>query len=193
MSSSLATLSIAHIKKYIDNHIGTDLEFMEQIKNLAKYYPTFFLNATFRVTSATIMILFFRSFSLVLLILYSGLLQRTLNLIGNSKEVQKKMEFRQQEMESLFQSVVTNTNLVNSTAAKICRKATFYFNLVFHILQLIVIYLMCFLYETETENVPFWSGIPLAENKTVLTILIFSVISLGVFSMIFELGKVLKS
>ena len=192
MSSSLATLSIAHIKKYIDNHIGTDLEFMEQIKNLAKYYPTFFLNATFRVTSATIMILFFRSFSLVLLILYSGLLQRTLNLIGNSKEVQKKMEFRQQEMESLFQSFVTNTNLVNSTAAKICRKATFYFNLVFHILLLIVIYLMC-LYGTETENILFWSRIPLAENEIVLTILIFSVISIGLFSILLELGKALKN
>merc|ERR1719291_556147 len=116
MSSSLATLSIAEIKKYIDNHIGTDLEIMDQMKNLAKYYPIFFLNATFRVTAATITVLFFRSFSLIVLILYSALLQRILNLNGNSKEIHNKTEFVQQVMESIFQSFMTNTNLENSKA-----------------------------------------------------------------------------
>ena len=192
MSSSLATLSIAQIKKYIDNHIGTDLEIKDQIKNLAKYYPIFFLNATFRVTAATITVLFFRSFSLIVLILYSALLQRILNLNGNSKEIHNKTEFVQQVMESIFQSFMTNTNLENSKAAKFCRKVTFYFNLVFHILLLIVIYLMV-IYVTETENVPIWSGIPLAKNVTALTILIFSVISIGLFSILLELGKALKN
>ena len=184
--TSLLTLSIAHIKKYIDNHVGKDLEFMDQIKYISKYYPIFALNATFRIASATIAFLFLRSYTIVLLVLYSALLRKILNLYGNYKEVFSKDEFKREQAESLFQSFVTNTNLENSFIAKICRKVTFYFNLVFHILQLLSIYLLS-LFVPEDESILFLTDLPLAREKIWLPILIFGVIMIGLLSFFLDL------
>ena len=99
---------------------------MDQIKYISKYYPIFALNATFRIASATIAFLFLRSYTIILLVLYSALLRKILNLYGNYKEVSYKDEFKRERAESLFQSFVTNTNLENSFIAKITLVNTIY-------------------------------------------------------------------
>ena len=178
--SSLASISLAHINKYIDTHV-------KKGKKLAiiKYFPIFFLNSTFRVTAATITVLFFRSFSLVILFVYSSSLKMILNLYGRSKKVVHKKEFSRQLMESICQSFVTNTNLENSATSKYCRKVTFYFNLFFHILQLLLIFLMT-KFVQEDKNVPFWGNIPLTEDKH--TVLVFGVITaVGILSAVLDL------
>ena len=102
------------------------------------------------------------------------------------KNVYHKEEFKRQQAESLFQSFVTNTNLQNSTIAKMCRKVSFYFNLVFHILQLFFIYWLC-LVVPEDENILFLSDLPLAKDKTWVTNLILGVILIGLASCLLEL------
>ena len=184
--TSLLTLNIAHIKKYIDNHYEKDLEIQDQIKYLLKYYPIFALNATFRIASATIAFLFLRSYTIVLLVLYAALLQRILNLYGDYKINFHKEVFKREQGESLFQSFVTNTNLESSFIAKICRKVTFYFNLVFHIIQLLSIYLMC-LFVPEDENILYLSDLPIAKDEIWMSVLIFGVIMIGLFSFFLEL------
>ena len=108
-----------------------------------------------------------------------------LNLYGRSKKVVPKKEFSRQLMESICQSFVTNTNLENSATSKYCRKVTFYFNLFFHILQLLLIFLMT-KFVQEDKNVPFWGNIPLTEDKH--TVLVFGVITaVGILSAVLDL------
>ena len=108
-----------------------------------------------------------------------------LNLYGRSKKVVHEKEFSRQLVESICQSFVTNTNLENSATSKYCRKVTFYFNLIFHILQLLLIFLMT-KYVQEDKNVPFWVNIPLTED--INTILVFGVITaVGILSAVLDL------
>ncbi len=161
-----------------------DIKWEIKIWNLTKYFPIFFLNSTFRVMSATITVLFFRSFSLIILFLYCSSLKMFLNLYGRYKKVVHEKEFNRQLVESICQSFVTNTNLENTAISKYCRKATFYFNLLFHILQLLLIFLMT---KLVPENVLFYGNIPLAEDKHAM-IVVFGVISaVGILSLLLDL------
>ena len=181
--SSLASLGIAHINKYIDNHMEKGMKLEIKIWNLTKYFPIFFLNSTFRVMSATLTVLFFRSFSLIILFLYCSSLKMFLNLYGRSKKVVYEKEFKRQKVESICQSFVTNTNLENTAISKYCRKATFYFNLLFHLLLLLLIFLMT---KFVPENVAFYGNIPLAKDKH--SMLVFGVISVvGLLSLLLDL------
>ena len=106
-----------------------------------------------------------------------------LNLYGRSKNIVHEKEFIRELIESICQSFVTNTNLENTAISKYCRKATFYFNLLFHILQLLLIFLMT---KLAPENVPFYGNIPLAKDKH--SMLVFGVISVvGLLSLLLDL------
>ena len=189
MVSSLALLSSAHISKYIDTHLGKDMKLMTKIKNFIKYYPIFLLNSTFRVMSATITVLFFREFSLIIFLVYSSTLKMVLNLYGRYKKLVAPKELRRQMVESVCLSFVTNTNLESTPIAKHCRSVTFYFNLIFHILQISLIFLMSqFMQEDEYEYVPFWVNFPLvAEHNWAMPALVLSVILAGIFSLLLDL------
>ena len=160
-----------------------DKKLIIKIWNLTKYFPIFFLNSTFRVMSATITVLFFHSFSLIILFLYCSSLKMFLNLYGRFKKVVHEKEFNRQLVESICQSFVTNTNLENTAISKYCRKATFYFNLLFHILQLLLIFLMT---KLVPENVLFYGNIPLAEDNHAMVV--FGLISaVGTLSLLLDL------
>ena len=186
MMSSLAFLSSAHISKYIDTHLGKDMKLMTKIKNFIKYYPIFFLNSTFRVMSATITVLFFREFSLIIFLVYSSTLKMVLNLYGRYKKVVAPKELRKQLVESICQSFVTNTNLESTPIAKHCRKVTFYFNLIFYVLQLSLTVLMS-QFMQEEKYVPFWVNFPLVdEHNWALPVLVLGVISAGIFCLLLD-------
>ena len=189
MVSSLAFLSSAHIRKYIDTHLGKDSKIVTKIKNSGKYYPIFFLNSTFRIMSATMTVLFFRSFSLIIFLIYSSTLKMVINLYARSKKVVPQKELRRQMVESVCLSFVTNTNLESTAIAKLCRSVTFYFNLIFHILHISLIFLMSqFMQEDEYEYVPFWVNFPLVkEHNWAMPALVLSVILAGIFSLLLDL------
>ena len=106
-----------------------------------------------------------------------------LNLYGRFKKVVHEKEFNRQLVESICQSFVTNTNLENTAISKYCRKATFYFNLLFHILQLLLIFLMT---KLVPENVLFYGNIPLAEDNHAMVV--FGLISaVGTLSLLLDL------
>ena len=64
--------------------------------------PVFFLHVVFQVFSATILLLFCRSFSLVILAIYSALLKKILVLFGADKKLKDGREFKQQLVESIY-------------------------------------------------------------------------------------------
>ena len=112
-----------------------------------------------------------------------------INLYARSKKVVPQKELRRQMVESVCLSFVTNTNLESTAIAKLCRSVTFYFNLIFHILQISLIFLMSqFIQEDEYEYVPFWVNFPLVkEHNWAMPALVLSVILAGIFSLLLDL------
>ena len=136
--------------------------------------------------SATITVLFFREFSLIIFLVYSSTLKMVLNLYGRYNKVVAPKELRRQMVESICQSFVTNTNLESTPIAKHCRKVTCYFNLIFYILQLSLIVLMS-QFMQEEEYVPFWVNFPLVDEQNwAVPVLVLGVISTGIFCLLLD-------
>lgn len=122
--TSILDLTIILSTKYVNNSKDSKVEIIsawmikaikvKRNSKLAKYLeletimkmiivaPVFFFHIVFRVTSAAVLLLFFRSFSLVILAIYSILLKKILIIFGNDNKMKDGREFKHQLVESIY-------------------------------------------------------------------------------------------
>ena len=137
MTASLLALVIPSVENLLTNkniHGG---------KNIAKYFPVFFLNTVFRVVSLSIMAKFFRFWIIaiwvgcVILLFISGGICQFCN-----KTLAAETDFKQQWFDGFILSFITVSNLENTRAAIFWRRMYFYWTFMFYstfLLALLVI------------------------------------------------------
>ena len=152
------TVCTRMIEKYIRYRTGsTD---MPNMLNLFKYYPMFFFNSIFRVSSMAIIIYYFHYFSFFIFLAYIWIFWRfsRYTRLLNNLEDEYQMDLSKQYTEALLLNSFTLTNLHTTRCARLFRKHSFYYNLI-----AVSVILGSMLY--MGNNGPHRFQIPFSENE----------------------------
>ena len=167
--------------------------------NYVKYYPIFFFNVVFRILTWSIIFMYFYFFyGVVIFICHIGLLASMNYFVMTQfypemiKEKHNYVDYKSQLGEMAIQNFLTIPNLMDTKAARFCRKFSFYACLVINISVLLMLVILCNLgIEIEIDCRPLFGDCihdPLNDDPIIHEIKNFNmivtfIISIGILGM----------
>ena len=168
--------------------------------NKFKYYPIFFFNSVFRIFSWSIIFIYFYVLNGVVIVITQMGLLALINYLSMKaffpelvEEKRDRRDYRFQLGEMAVQNFLSIPNLLETKAARFCRKFSFYASLIVNILLLLVLLLLnnldfkkihtCLIFTCEDNQVLSFHH----NEHNFFNEVVSAVISVGLFGLLLDL------